>query len=222
MKNFGSQNLLPVRSGKFKMTAENNDFLNNSRTNGQFFKIPTAYVHYRFHAHVKNIGPQNLLPVRSRKFKMAAKTTFSWITRELMNRFSKFQRHMISIDSMHMWKMLVLKIYFRFARENSKWSPKTTFSWITRDLMDGISKLLRHMLTKDSIHIKTCWFSKCTSDLLGKFKMTAKNNVFFLITRDLMDGFSKFKWHMFTWEQFGPQNILPIYSESRRKSVFLE
>ena len=66
-------NLLPVRSGKFKMSAENNVFLNNSRTNGKIFKIPTAYVHYRSHAHVKNIGSQNLLPVRSGKFKMAAK-----------------------------------------------------------------------------------------------------------------------------------------------------
>ena len=73
VKNIGSQNLLPVCSEKFKMAAKNNVFLNNSRTNGQIFKIPTAYVHYRSHAHVKNIGSQNLLPVRSEKFKMAAK-----------------------------------------------------------------------------------------------------------------------------------------------------
>ena len=72
VKHFGSQNLLPVRSGKFKMAAENNVFLNNSRTNGQIFKIPTAYVHYRWHAHVKHFGSQNLLPVCSGKFKMAA------------------------------------------------------------------------------------------------------------------------------------------------------
>ena len=71
-ENLGSQNLLPVRSGKFKMAAENNVFLNNSRTNGQIFKILTAYVHYWWHAHVKNLGSQNLLPVRSGKFKMAA------------------------------------------------------------------------------------------------------------------------------------------------------
>ena len=70
MKNFGSQNLLPVRSGKFKMAAENNVFLNNSRTNEQIFKIPTAYDHYGWYAHVKNFGSQNLLPVRSGKFKM--------------------------------------------------------------------------------------------------------------------------------------------------------
>ena len=37
-----------------------------------------------------------------------------------MNRFSKFQRHMIIMDGMHMPKILVLKIYFRFALENSK------------------------------------------------------------------------------------------------------
>ena len=72
MKNVGSQNLLPVRSGKFKMAAENNNFLNNSRTNEQIFKILTAYVHYRRHVHVKNFGPQNLLPVRSGMFKKAA------------------------------------------------------------------------------------------------------------------------------------------------------
>ena len=71
VKNFGSQNLLPVRSGNFKMAAENNIFLNNSGTNEQIFKILTAYVHYRSYAHVKNIGSQNLLPVRWGKFKMA-------------------------------------------------------------------------------------------------------------------------------------------------------
>ena len=54
------------------MAAENNVFLNNSGTNEHIFKIPTAYDHYRWHAHVKNIGLQNLLPVRSGKFKMAA------------------------------------------------------------------------------------------------------------------------------------------------------
>ena len=47
VKHFGSQNLLSVCSGKFKMAAENNVFLNNSRTNEQIFKIPTAYDHYR-------------------------------------------------------------------------------------------------------------------------------------------------------------------------------
>ena len=53
------------------MAAENNIFLNNSRTNEQIFKIPTAYDHYGWYAHVKNFGSQNLLPVRSGKFKMA-------------------------------------------------------------------------------------------------------------------------------------------------------
>ena len=77
MKNLGSQNLLPVRSGKFKMAAENDVFLNKSRTNEQIFKIPTAYDHLREHAHVKIFGSQNILPVRSGKFKIAAKTTFS-------------------------------------------------------------------------------------------------------------------------------------------------
>ena len=54
------------------MAAENNVFLNNSRTNKQIFKILTAYDHYRMHAHVKIFGSQNLLPVRSGKFKMEA------------------------------------------------------------------------------------------------------------------------------------------------------
>ena len=56
VKNFGSQNLLPVRSERFKMAAENNVFLNNSGTNGQIFKIPTANDHYRWHAHVKTFS----------------------------------------------------------------------------------------------------------------------------------------------------------------------
>ncbi len=54
------------------MAAENNVFLNNSRTNRQIFKIPTTYVHYRWHTRVKKFCSQNLLPVRSGKFKMAA------------------------------------------------------------------------------------------------------------------------------------------------------
>ena len=72
LKNVGTQNLLPVCSGKFKMAAENNVFLNNSGTNEQIFKIPTANDLYGLHAHVKHFGSQNLLPVRSGKFKMAA------------------------------------------------------------------------------------------------------------------------------------------------------
>ena len=55
------------------MAAENNVFLNNLRTNEQIFKIPRAYDHYGWYAHVKKIGSQNLLPVRSGKFKMAVK-----------------------------------------------------------------------------------------------------------------------------------------------------
>ena len=54
------------------MATENNVFLNNSGTNEQIFKIPTAYDHYRQHAYVKHFGSQNILPVRSGKFKMAA------------------------------------------------------------------------------------------------------------------------------------------------------
>ena len=44
--------------------------MNNSRTNKQIFKIPTAYDHYGWYAHVKDLGSQNLLPVCSGKFKM--------------------------------------------------------------------------------------------------------------------------------------------------------
>ena len=53
------------------MAAENNVFFNNSRTNEQIFKIPTAYDDYGWYAHVKNFGSQNLLLVRSGKFKIA-------------------------------------------------------------------------------------------------------------------------------------------------------
>ena len=99
--------------------------------------------------------------------KWPPKTTFSWITRELMNRFSKFQRHMITMDGMHMWKILVLKIYFRFARENSKWPPKTTFSWITRELMNRFSKLQRQMITIDSMHMRV-WTEKMKKECAKK------------------------------------------------------
>jgi len=85
-----------------------------------------------------------------------------------MDRFSKFQRHMFTIDGMHMWKMLGLKIYFRFARENSKWPPKTTFSWITRELMDRISKFQRQMFTIDSMHTWKILLSNSTPGLLQK------------------------------------------------------
>ena len=47
METFSFQSLLPVRSGKFKMAAENNVFVNHSRTNEQIFKIPTANDYYR-------------------------------------------------------------------------------------------------------------------------------------------------------------------------------
>ena len=95
-------NLLPVWSEKFKMAAVDNIFLNNSRSNGRIFEIPTAYDHYTWHAHVK---------------------------------------------------MLVLKIYFRFARKKSKWLPKSGFLRITKDLMDGFSKFQRHIITIDGMHM---------------------------------------------------------------------
>ena len=57
--------------GKIQNGRQNNVFLNNSRTNEQIFKIPTAYDHYGRYSHVKNFGSQNLLPVCSGKFKMA-------------------------------------------------------------------------------------------------------------------------------------------------------
>ena len=46
-------------------------FPHSAKTNGPIFKIQTAYDHYGWYAHVKNFGSQNLLPVRSGKFKMA-------------------------------------------------------------------------------------------------------------------------------------------------------
>ena len=69
------------------MAAENNVFLNKSRNNEHIFKISTAYDHYRQYAHVKKFGSQNLLPVRSGKFKMAVEMgkmdipfSIEWVT----------------------------------------------------------------------------------------------------------------------------------------------
>ena len=47
VKKFISQNLFSVHPGKFKMATENNVFLNNSGTNEQIFKTPTANDYYR-------------------------------------------------------------------------------------------------------------------------------------------------------------------------------
>ena len=66
------------------MAAENNIFLNNSRTNEQIFKIPTAYDHYGWYAHVKKVCSQNLLPVRSGKFKWPSKWV-KWVFRSGLN-----------------------------------------------------------------------------------------------------------------------------------------
>ena len=118
---FSFWNLLLVRSGKFIMAAENNVFLNNSRSNGQIFKIPTAYVHYRWHAHLKNSGSQNLLPVCSGKFKMATENNV------FLNN-SRTNGHIFKIPTayvLYRWhthvKFLVLKIYsgkFKIEAEN--------------------------------------------------------------------------------------------------------
>ena len=61
----------PGLLGKIQNGRQNNVFLNNSRTNEQIFKIPSAYDLYGWYAQVKNFGSQNLLPVCSGKFKMA-------------------------------------------------------------------------------------------------------------------------------------------------------
>ena len=65
---------------KFKMAAENQFFLNNSRSDGRIFKIPTGYVNVTWHSHLKNVGSQNLLPVCSEKIKMAAENRGFTIT----------------------------------------------------------------------------------------------------------------------------------------------
>ena len=119
--------------------------------------------------------------------KWPPKTTFSWITREPMDRFSKFQRQMFTIDGMHMWKMLVLKIYFRSARKNSKWPPKTTFSWITRELMDRFSKFQRQMITIDGMHMSNFFLSNSTPGFLQKIEICRREPVLIRMTRDCMD-----------------------------------
>ena len=141
---------------------------------------------------------------------MAAKKTFSWKTWDLMNRFSKFQRHMIIIDSMHMWKILVLEIYFRFERENSKRPPKTTFSWISRELMNRFSKFQRHMITINSMHMWKILVLKIYLRFARENSKWPPKTTFSWITRELMDIFSKFQRHMITIDSMHMWNILVL------------
>ncbi len=82
------------------MSAENNVFLNISRTNVQIFKIPTAYDHYGWYAHVKNFGSQNLLPVYSENSKTAENQFFLNNSRSY-ERIFKIQTAHVYKDSIH-------------------------------------------------------------------------------------------------------------------------
>ena len=73
----------------------------------------------------------------------------SLIAPKLMKIFSKFKRHMIRFVREQGTAALILKIYFRFGRENSKWPPKTGFSSIKRELIEIFSKFKRHMIRFD-------------------------------------------------------------------------
>ena len=123
----------------------------NLTTNGLIFKIQTPI-------HRVKCRKGHTILVFEIYFRFGQKnlkwppTSFPWITQERKNRFSKFQRHMFTRDSMLMWKNLVLKFYFGFSRENSKWPLKTTFSWITQT-NGQIFRIHRNMFTKDGMHM---------------------------------------------------------------------
>ena len=130
-----------------------------------------------------------------------------------MNRFSKFRRHMITIDGMHMWKILVLKTYFRFARENSKWPPQTTFSWISREKMNRFSKFQRHMIIMDGMHMRNISVLKIYFRFARENSKWPPKTTFSWITREQMNRFSKFQRHMIIMDGMHMQKIsvLKIY-----------
>ena len=117
------------------MVAKNNVFLNNSRSNGRIFKIPTAYVYYCQHSHHENFGCQYLLWVCSEKIKMAAeKPDFANSLSLVQNRAHHFQ---------------ILKSTSGLARKIKNDLQKTGCWLITFLFMDGFSNFKRQMFRFD-------------------------------------------------------------------------
>ena len=86
-------------------------FAHNMRTNWRIFEIQTAYVQLSFKWWWKNVVAKNLLPVWTGK-------DFLLISWELLDRFSKFKRHMFRFDRSDDLTFLILEIYFRFEQKN--------------------------------------------------------------------------------------------------------
>ena len=154
-------------------------FAQTLRTNRRIFEIQTAYVQVWLKWWQENVVAENLLPVWTGK-------DFLLISWELIDGFSKFKRHMFRFDRSDDRKMLPLKIYFRFGREKTFCSYPKNYQTDFRNLNGICSVLIDMMMAK-------C----CRWNLLPV--MTGKD--FLLISWELIDGFLKFKRHMFRFDQ---------------------
>ena len=122
-KNVVAENLLPVSTGK-------RFFANILRTNRRIFEIQTAYVQVWSKWWWKNVVTKNLLPVSAGK-------DFLMISWELIDRFSKFKRHMFRFDRSDDLTFWILEIYFRCEQKNLKWALKHHFWAYFRSGLNG-------------------------------------------------------------------------------------
>ena len=122
-----SQNLLQVWSKKkrSKWSLETGFFAKYLRNNWRIFISLMAYVHFRKHSHIGHFGCQNLLPVCFKNLKWPSKPFFSRKNLRSNGQIFKIQRNLLSRHIVHILKVLILRIYFRFAQKTSKWPPET-------------------------------------------------------------------------------------------------
>ena len=125
-------------------------FAHNMRTNRRILEIQTAYVQVLSKWWWKNVVAKNLLPVWMGK-------GFLLISWELIDRFSKFKRHMFRFDRSDDLIFFILKIYFRFEQKNWKLALKQYFWKKFRSGLNG--KLL--VLYKTA-YVVGCGYS-CTA-----------------------------------------------------------
>ena len=149
------------------------------RTNIRIFEILTAYVQVWSKWWQKNVVAENLLPVRTGKGFLLK----SW---ELIDGFSKFKRHMFRFDRSDDGKMLSLK-------STSGFYGKRLFAHILRT--NG--RIFEIQTSYFQVWLKCWWKNVVTKNILPV--LTGKDSL--LISWELIDGFSKFKRHMFRFDR---------------------
>ena len=145
--------------------------------NGNIFKFLITYAHLKQQSLLETFGSEIPFPVCS------PKNGFSWLTRELINGFSKSERQITTLHSIDVWHYSFLKIYFSFRLKYKKLERDTFFD---RNYSITYGRVFKIRTT-----VANRLFKKYVSVSVGKNKCAYKNP---FLRKYYRSGLNVYRW----------------------------